>query len=688
MKKKELLSLPVLGPTPDMIQTAVKDTGEEATRWGVKIKIYRHQKYVRAAVTEGVLHIEIYDREKLTDEKTKIIKPDAIIYISAAEKRYTTRVWRGGKAVWRQAMISNLTEMAHDWKYKYKERVFIIPEEETMIREYLPGTMQYKGDQIDSLIQKWQVLAKHKNEIAAIDRIMDQVTQTPADLYQWAKKEALYQDEYMLYSTKRKIRYCTACGQQAKIEKGEKYSHNKTAYCPACGRKVQAKSWNKQKIISDWTDVSLLQKIDNGWIVRYFSYNRKLERKKTDGEWMRRYRLYEHTREHYDEYLLRKSVFEYGDYKQTHVHRWRYELYTSACMEATIYYKNIDAIRAGTGLQDLAIEKLAESQKGRKIMLQLLMKEANVARYLIDGGLCRLAADEYAKQYGRAIKASKSTPEEILGINRDRIARLKALDGGEAMLEWLQYEQKSQLPIRQKTLARLDEEEYRLDDLSFALKRGGKLEKIMNYIKKQPGDRNHILQEWQDYLRMAQAERMDTSDEIVLYPKDLHARHQALVDLRNAREKKKTDRKYQALNRQIKKRLPEARIYYWKDKDYIIIPAGRCQELIEEGRTLHHCVGASDTYMRRMAEGRSWICFLRKKDSIEKAYYTIEIDMDTDQIRQWYSEYDRKPDKVTIEKVLGKYKTAIKKRRKEEQSGQDREADKKKSVQATKKGAA
>lgn len=40
-------------------------------------------------------------------------------------------------------------------------------------------------------------------------------------------------------------------------------------------------------------------------------------------------------------------------------------------------------------------------------------------------------------------------------------------------------------------------------------------------------------------------------------------------------------------------------------------------------------------------------------------YYTIEIDMVTDTIRQWYSELDRKPDREVISKVLHKFKSAI-----------------------------
>ena len=31
----------------------------------------------------------------------------------------------------------------------------------------------------------------------------------------------------------------------------------------------------------------------------------------------------------------------------------------------------------------------------------------------------------------------------------------------------------------------------------------------------------------------------------------------------------------------------------------MIVPAAKCEELMKEGRALHHCVGAGDTYMAR-----------------------------------------------------------------------------------------
>ena len=105
------------------------------------------------------------------------------------------------------------------------------------------------------------------------------------------------------------------------------------------------------------------------------------------------------------------------------------------------------------------------------------------------------------------------------------------------------------------------------------------------------------------------------------------------------------------------------KIYLWEDKNYMIVPAAKCEELMREGRALHHCVGASDTYMKRMAAGSSWILFLRRKEHPEEPYYTIEIDMKNDGILQWYSEYDRKPDQRKIENVLKKFKESVKRKR-------------------------
>ena len=191
--------------------------------------------------------------------------------------------------------------------------------------------------------------------------------------------------------------------------------------------------------------------------------------------------------------------------------------------------------------------------------------------------------------------------------------------------------------------------------------------RMVNYMKKQRVAPSKLTTTWRDYLRTARDEGMDTTDDIVRLPKDLKARHDQLVELINARRDAekiaKEKEKYKRLDAQILEKLPEAARYFWENDKYMIIPAGTCEELMTEGRTLHHCVGSSDIYMNKMAAGTSWILFLRKKEDLEKAYYTVEIDMKDDRILQYYSEFDRQPDKGTISKVLDKFKRSIKRER-------------------------
>lgn len=67
--------------------------------------------------------------------------------------------------------------------------------------------------------------------------------------------------------------------------------------------------------------------------------------------------------------------------------------------------------------------------------------------------------------------------------------------------------------------------------------------------------------------------------------------------------------------------------------------------------------------MKKMAAGSSWILFLRKKEAPDIPYYTIEIDMETDEILQWYSEYDRKPEANRIKKILNLFSRSLEKRK-------------------------
>jgi hypothetical protein len=71
--------------------------------------------------------------------------------------------------------------------------------------------------------------------------------------------------------------------------------------------------------------------------------------------------------------------------------------------------------------------------------------------------------------------------------------------------------------------------------------------------------------------------------------------------------------------------------------DFIVVLPTCGQDLIDEGRNMHHCVGG---YVNKIVEGSDYIVFIRRKDNPEQCYLTCEVDTEG-HIRQYYLAYDR-----------------------------------------------
>lgn len=187
--------------------------------------------------------------------------------------------------------------------------------------------------------------------------------------------------------------------------------------------------------------------------------------------------------------------------------------------------------------------------------------------------------------------------------------------------------------------------------------------KVGRYLKKiQASSKWRERDEYKDYIRMRQEEGYDLSNEIILFPKDLHRRHNEMV---LQREKAAIDKRCKEVLERFKK-IP-GRYKKLDDKysaaagGYIIRPAKDAAEIVMEGRILHHCVGG-DGYLRKHNNGESFILFLRKVKEKDEPYITVEIK--GNEIVQWYGEYDRKPNQNLIEAWLKTYTKELAKREK------------------------
>lgn len=73
------------------------------------------------------------------------------------------------------------------------------------------------------------------------------------------------------------------------------------------------------------------------------------------------------------------------------------------------------------------------------------------------------------------------------------------------------------------------------------------------------------------------------------------------------------------------KTLKERQFWNYEDDTYSIFVPVKLQDIVKEGESLHHCVGG---YVDNHAKGHTTVCFLRKKDNLEKSFYTIEVSPD------------------------------------------------------------
>ncbi|MDF2790464.1 MAG: hypothetical protein K0S80_3565 [Neobacillus sp.] len=161
------------------------------------------------------------------------------------------------------------------------------------------------------------------------------------------------------------------------------------------------------------------------------------------------------------------------------------------------------------------------------------------------------------------------------------------------------------------------------EDLQIVLKHTT-LGKTNNYIKKQLRNDSkkkiyfhefQVLQMWRDYIKDCNRLGMDLSQDIVLFPSNLHRAHQNTIKQVKIKEDAE-------LTKKIRLRLKFLQNFCYEYSGIMIRPAADSKELIEEGKALHHCVG---TYANRYAKGETNLFVIRKVDEPDKPFFTMEI---------------------------------------------------------------
>lgn len=496
-----------------------------------------------------------------------------------------------------------------------------------------------------------------KNRIEKINNLMDSIPEIPNEVI-GEIIQRYFPREYLIKHAGREEYYCTACTCDHVGQKD--WKDKKDVVCPG-GHTVRV---IKRK--QNWTEKLPVLFVnafgnDNDIVVRdaivkieYTSYAPKTAK------------LFEIIRSVHKKKGKSKIYYYQGDINGTHSdHRWddknnwRWKIGKEVLIPYGLDNTPYDnpCVRA-FARKGVAIEKWGKVLTGKYPQLE----------YLTD---CPKLLEEILKEYDpdESIARDKRTIWEALKLDKQQYLRLKQMNGGKNVLEWLQQEKLLNKSIPQETLEYFDKYRVTVDDYRFAMIHGMSPAQIHHYIEKEynllGAAKNYwsiynFAQIWKDYLDMAAQLGHDPKNPIILRCKNLKKRHDECVEELN-RIKAERDAAEKARFKGVCDKIYDKYVFDDGKHEFVFRMPQRYEDIEKEGRALHHCINSSDRYIERMMARESYLGFVRKRSEPDKPYYTIEFEPDGS-IRQKRSEYNKQPNLSAISAFLKIWQKAIKKR--------------------------
>lgn len=147
---------------------------------------------------------------------------------------------------------------------------------------------------------------------------------------------------------------------------------------------------------------------------------------------------------------------------------------------------------------------------------------------------------------------------------------------------------------------------------------------------------------YNDYFKVIKELKLNLEDTKNIYPKQFNRMHDLRIDEYEAQkmaiDRKKRKKVYEAFAKEGIK----ASNFEIAQGELVIVSAKDISELKKEGIALKHCVGKMG-YDVKMAEGRSWIMFVRQAKHPDTPFITVEYDPKSHKILQAYGMHNSRP---------------------------------------------
>lgn len=488
-------------------------------------------------------------------------------------------------------------------------------------------------------IRKRRLEERHKKETDKIDEYMKTVPKLPANFKSWVNDTVFNKSRYIYY---KKINsttieaFCTSClkpvsYQITKTQNHSNIRHNKPGKCPLCGKSIIYKATGKTTLLVDYANAAIMQKTTKGFVIRYFSVTKEYK----DHYKKPSLSVCEEVRDFHEDEKIKS--YEYDNFKQTGKMRWCNSSGHFCLDTACLYTRNIRYVLADTAWKYSCIYELAKNRDSFNIYGYLRSyKNYPAYEYLIKLKLYNLVADDIdsygSPNYGFNFEGKNI--QEVLGIDRQGLNQLQRLNGDYEHLSLIKEAANAGIQLKDKEIDWAIKTEVRADRF-VSLTKYTTVHKVIKYISSSLGletipdnyIQSHWLfgspvtnftRDWLDYLDNCTLLRYDTKNSMILFPKNLKARHDEVAERVDTEKNKIYNRAVSEMRESLEKE------YVYKDKTFIIRPPKSADEIIKEGQVLRHCVGTG-SYIKDMAKGEGIILFVRRTDNPEEPFYTLEL---------------------------------------------------------------
>lgn len=503
----------------------------------------------------------------------------------------------------------------------------------------------------------------------------------PVDLIQWALEQDAFQKEYLIYKASRVYEplkdqmrpavevVCTHCGEKFFAEKVDAggcsaayapapfgwYHHEMSesvisgsiTMCPVCGSEVKVVHVGSiPRGIEDCAWITTMSRLPiegcrDRFVLTDWLVKRQIA-KSGDSQY---------TTDPYSAWVVEeKKVVRLMGYMRTLggsisiLHKWEQrKTFCDVYGSASMVYPWDKSLLEGTTAENCKLD-LYQDADGKRLVayLSLWRKRPAVENLLVQGCgyfLAELIDRERNSGYDHGgipklkdINWKEKRPAQMLGLNKEEFRHMRRMCWNVEDLERYRLVKASGLPLK------LPEDIHLLRsrpvyEINRILEEGplGDFWRILRYLKKQKESWSTL----QDYWRMAREDGRDLEDSLVRWPRSLGASHARQIEERQAAEARKEAAKRAE---QIAARAPlfQARAQELDKLSFalgglMIRPCANEEELILEGKLLHHCVA---TYAKRYAEGRTAILFIRRISEPDKPFFTLEFDEEKNMVRQ------------------------------------------------------